>query len=577
MRQAQALRVLMDGESVFLTGAPGAGKSYVLNKFVKLAERAGKKVAVTASTGIAATHIGGITIHSWSGIGIRDHLSGHDLDTLQARSVLVKRFNATDVLVIDEVSMLSGSFLDMLDEVCGHLRDNHDPFGGLQVVLVGDMFQLPPVNRGTQAIDFAHNSAAWAELAPRTCYLTEQHRQTDGGLLAVLEAMRAGELEEGHADILQSRMNVELPTDVAITRLYAHNADVDTINRKHLQAISEQSEYYEMTTKGPAAKVEQLARGLLAPASLELKVGAEVMFVANDFANGFANGSRGRVVALNGDWPEVQLVAKNRIVSVEPHTWQLVEDGKVRAEVSQLPLRLAWAITIHKSQGMSLDAAEIDLSKTFTPGMGYVALSRVRDLDGLYLRGMNAMALQLHPTIFEIDHTLRQASAELSHKTDDYVEAQVTNEQSGEARYQLDSVLLEKLKEWRSIRAEAEHVPAYIIAHNNLLEGIALQRPLTRQSLLSVKGMGQAKLEKFGEDLLSIVLQHLGQPVEATANITMDQERVVIPTSSWTAEEDELLSKHLLAMTPLNEVCQLLGRTPGAVWARVATLLYKQK
>src|SRR3989344_1644941 len=163
MKQAQALTVMLSGAPVFLTGPPGAGKTYVLNQFVKRATKSGKTVAVTASTGIAATHIGGTTIHSWSGLGIRDYIGPKDRQQLAGNAKLVKRYNATDILVIDEVSMLHGHRLDMVNEVCKLLRKSTEPFGGLQVILVGDLFQLPPVTRGSEIADFIHESDAWKE------------------------------------------------------------------------------------------------------------------------------------------------------------------------------------------------------------------------------------------------------------------------------------------------------------------------------------------------------------------------------------------------------------------------------
>jgi ATP-dependent exoDNAse (exonuclease V) alpha subunit len=382
MRQLQALGVMMKGKSVFLTGPPGSGKTYVLNEFIRLATRSGKNVAVTASTGIAATHIGGTTVHSWSGLGIKDALSEYDKEHLKQNARLVKRYNAVDVLVIDEISMLHGLRLDMINVVCKLLRQSQAPFGGLQVILVGDLFQLPPINRSGEAVDFVHNSGAWQELAPTICYLTEQHRQTDDSLLHLLEAMRRGDLNELYEAALRERLERKPVPGLAVTRLYSHNIDVDSINQKHLQAITSEAKKFVMQTSGGAVKVEQLKKSVLAPEELELRIGAEVMFVANDFASGFVNGSRGRVIDFDDGLPIVEL-ANGRELKVERHTWKLEEDGKKRAEVAQLPLRLAWAITIHKSQGMSLDAAEIDLGRSFTPGMGYVALSRVRSMDGV--------------------------------------------------------------------------------------------------------------------------------------------------------------------------------------------------
>jgi ATP-dependent DNA helicase PIF1 len=268
MRQRQALRVMLEGASVFLTGPPGAGKTYVLNAFIRRAQRQNKTVAVTASTGIASTHIGGTTIHSWSGLGIKDHLSDWDRDRLQQTDRLVKRYNAADTLVIDEISMLHGKRLDMVNEVCKLLRKDPRPFGGLQVILVGDLFQLPPVNRGGELVDFAHTSAAWQELAPQICYLTEQHRQQDDGLLDLLNAMRKGTVDEFHEGMLRERMAVEPEEGVAVTRLYTHNVDVETINQKHLLALDSEIKVFAMETKGAAPKVEQLIKSVLAPPAL---------------------------------------------------------------------------------------------------------------------------------------------------------------------------------------------------------------------------------------------------------------------------------------------------------------------
>jgi len=507
MRQAQALTVMLEGSSVFLTGAPGAGKTYVLNEFIRQASRQGKNVAVTASTGIAATHIGGTTIHSWSGLGIKDFLTDWDRERLQGTDRLIKRYNATDVLVIDEVSMLHGQRLNMVSEVAKLLRKNDAPFGGLQVILVGDLFQLPPITRGNGPVDFVHLSAAWQELDPKICYLTEQHRQDSGdGLLDLLEAMRRGDINEMHEAALQERLREKRSSDQAVTRLYSHNMDVDSINQRHLKEIDRDAKMYQMQTSGQAAKIETLVKSVLAPETLELKIGAEVMFVANNFASGYVNGTRGRVLDFVDDLPLVAL-PNGRELKVERHSWKLEEDGKTRAEVAQLPLRLAWAITVHKSQGMSLDAAEIDLSRSFTPGMGYVALSRVRSMDGVYLNGINQTALLMHPAIHMFDQDLRSSSESLANITADYeapiVEPDFVDNLFESAPY--DEALFLKLKQWRLDKAKEDKVSAFIIAHNTLLEELARRKPQTAQALLGVKGFGQNKLDKYGDELLEIL------------------------------------------------------------------------
>lgn len=508
MRQRQALAVMLGGSSVFLTGPPGAGKTYVLNEFIRRASRAGKRIAVTASTGIAATHIGGNTIHSWSGLGIKDALSEWDRERLSENERLVKRYNAVDVLVIDEISMLHGRRLDMVSEVCKLLRYNDKPFGGLQVILVGDLFQLPPVSRGGEAIDFVHYSEAWRELDPKICYITEQHRQTQAGdaLLDLLQAMRRGEVNELHEAMLQDRLGRQPADGQVVTRLYSHNLDVDAINDDHLAALDGKRYTYQMRTSGSIAKVEQFVKTLLAPAELTLALDAEVMFVANDYAKGFANGTRGRVVDFENGQPVVELGSGKRI-RVEPHEWSLTEDGRTRATATQLPLRLAWAITIHKSQGMSLDGAVIDLSRSFTPGMGYVALSRVRSVDGVYLQGINNMALRLHPDIYEFDKQIANLSARLAEGLLDAPDE--TPDEPAESAA-IDQLLLQKLKTWRRQRADSDGMPAYIVAHDSTLELLAAAAPLSAAGLRGIKGMGPKKVETYGSDILAIIAAHHG-------------------------------------------------------------------
>lgn len=410
MTQEDAISKMHSGVNIFLTGEPGAGKTYTLNKFIDQVQTIGKRIAITASTGIAASHINGMTVHSWSGLGIKDRITDFEIEGMAYQPKIVSKYNECEILIIDEVSMLHGKRLDMINRVAKRLRESSKPFGGLQVIFVGDLFQLPPVTRGSDVVDFVHVSEAWQEAVPQVCYLTEQHRQgADDVLLDILRQMRAGELS------LEARVRLEatkrsVPADDSVTRLFTHNLDVDTLNNRMLSKLEGKNRTFSMSTNGDQYRIDQLKRNLLCPEILELKVGAEVMFCANDFKAGYVNGTRGKIISFgsNGD-PLVETVDGNKIYP-NRYTWYMHDDkGNQLASATQIPLRLAWAVTVHKSQGLSLDAAIIDLSQAFTPGMGYVALSRVRSLEGLYLTGINDQALEMNQEIASFDKELKNA------------------------------------------------------------------------------------------------------------------------------------------------------------------------
>lgn len=399
MTQATALNILKTGVNIFLTGEPGSGKTHVINQYIAYLRDHGVEPAVTASTGIAATHIGGMTVHSFCGIGVKDELSPYDLEELTQREALVKRAKRTDVLIIEEVSMLDARVIDMIDQAMRALRSDQRAFGGVQVIFVGDFYQLPPVGRDSV---FAFQSRAWQAAKPVTCYLHEQFRQEDEVFLDILTSIRGRTISYKHHQLLSKRKVTDVEKIVA-TKLYSHNEDVDVINGRELSKLSARKRVFDMTTRGSKGLVEQLKRGCLSPEKLELKEGAVVMFTKNNFERGYVNGTIGTVIDITrAGWPLVRTKQGDEI-EVEPHDWSIEDNGKIKATITQVPLRLAWAITVHKSQGMSLDAAIVDLRKAFEYGQGYVALSRVRTLEGLHLLGVNERAFEVHPSINEKD------------------------------------------------------------------------------------------------------------------------------------------------------------------------------
>jgi ATP-dependent exoDNAse (exonuclease V) alpha subunit len=410
MLQKEALNILKMGCNVFLTGAPGSGKTFLLNEYIDYLKARNKGVAVTASTGIAATHMGGITLHSWSGLGIKDRISDKDIRSLMTRKYLRKRIGSAKVLIIDEISMLNPGQLDAVDRICQYFKGSFFPFGGMQVVCSGDFFQLPPIERNGEA-KFVVESNAWKSLKMEVCYLEEQFRQKDKKLSALLNCIRDNKIEESKKILLSTNyLGNKLNSKMIPTKLYTHNTDVDAINSFELEKINGKEFAYQMTFSGKKEIVISLKKSCLSPERLLLKRGANVMFIKNNFEKGYVNGTQGEVVDFDEERLPIVKTFSGRLITAKPASWTIDEDDTILAQIRQIPLRLAWAITVHKSQGMNLDSAQIDLSKCFVKGMGYVAISRLRSLDGLNLVGINDLAFYVNEKAVEMDQEFKKMS-----------------------------------------------------------------------------------------------------------------------------------------------------------------------
>jgi ATP-dependent exoDNAse (exonuclease V) alpha subunit len=425
MTQDQALKILKSGANVFITGEPGSGKTHTINQYVDYLVSHGIEPAITASTGIAATHIGGMTIHSWSGIGIKSRLSKSDLNNIVTNDYVEKRVGAAKILIIDEISMLPPETLQMVDMICRGVKRSQEPFGGMQVVLVGDFFQLPPVMKKDYSeysqenlfeetpARFAYDSPVWERAEFVTCYITEQYRQDDTDLVALLSKIRSNSFGAESLNHIQKRRIEASKTPDNAPKLFSHNIDVDIVNNQMLEKIAGEPSLFPMITKGHDALVAVMKKGCLSPESLFLKIGASVMFTKNNQKDNYVNGTLGVVEGFNKETglPIVRLRSGKK-VEVSYADWTIEEDGKIKGRLTQIPLRLAWAITVHKSQGISLDEAVIDLSSVFEYGQGYVALSRVRRLSGIYILGWNDKAFQVDPEVLKKDEEFRIHSAE---------------------------------------------------------------------------------------------------------------------------------------------------------------------
>ncbi len=481
MTQKEALDILKLGYNVFLTGSAGSGKTYLLNQFIDYLKKHDVPVAITASTGIAATHLNGMTIHSWSGLGIKNDLTESELEDLESRKYLWDRFQETKVLIIDEVSMLHHFRLDLVDRVARAMRRNSLPFGGLQVILCGDFFQLPPISRtGEPEAHFIYRSRSWQEMNLRICYLHEQYRQTDDELLRVLNDIRTNNVSDKTLSYLRGRYRKNpAPSSSESTKLYTHNIDVDGINDKELSQINEDEHEYEMTSRGNPNLVALLKKSCLAPEVLRLKKGSLVMFVKNNYDAGYVNGTLGKVVDFDLVGPIVETV-KGKRIPAGPMPWSIEEDGKLKAEISQVPIRLAWAITVHKSQGMSLDAVEVDLSKSFEKGMGYVALSRARTLNGLTLLGLNQTALQVDGRVLQFD---KQLAIESERSADEIFKMDKVEKQDRQEKY-LQSISPKGIKKEKKKKVSTLDQTLVLIEEGLTLKKIAEKRKMTEDTII---------------------------------------------------------------------------------------------
>ena len=419
MKQRDAFKILKQGSNILLTGAAGSGKTYLLEKFASWARGNGKNVVITATTGIAATNINGKTIHNYANLGVHGReqlMDGQYVKSLAntMRKSYKDAIIGTHILIIDEISMLQDYQLDAVDKIMKVVRNNPAPFGGVQVVLSGDFFQLPPVTGGNEQANFITESESYTNEEFKGCYLEEYWRQDKNDpLVKILNAIRSNTLTNDQYVKLEQK--VQNPISENITKLFCANKNVDDENQQRLNALHTESQTYQWEEIGEQYELEKLKNDVRNKVveNLELRTGSIVMFVKNNQRLGYYNGSIGEVISFDNNLPNIKLKNGCLLKSIKKDDFYRQDaSGQRLATIKQIPLKLAWAITIHKSQGMTIDKVAIDLTNTFTAGQGYVALSRVRSIDDISLVGITRNALQVSPAALEIDNILQEKSEE---------------------------------------------------------------------------------------------------------------------------------------------------------------------
>lgn len=378
-----------DGGNLFLTGAAGTGKSFISTHLINFLIGNFISVSKTATTGVAAFNIGGSTVHSALGLGFGDE----DVETIIQNIIKFKkvkeRIRAMEVLFIDEVSMLKGSLLYKIDGILKFFKKSNQPFGGIKVLMCGDFCQLPPVFKGDEEKDYCFKSKTWEGSNIQTVNLKEVVRQKDSVFVKLLNDIRFGITDD--LSLLEARIGATFPDGIDPVRIFCKNVDVSLFNQDKLQKISGLSKFYKSHDQGEKHHIDAFNKNCPAPQTLELKVGAQVMLLVNlDTSAGLVNGSIGVVKGFSPEGVIVQFKTEKVIVS--ENTWQIKEQDvglnekliyKVKATRVQIPLKVAYAITVHKSQAATLDHAIIDMSEAFESGQVYTALSRVRNLESL--------------------------------------------------------------------------------------------------------------------------------------------------------------------------------------------------
>ena len=398
--QRAVVDAVSEGQNAFVTGPAGTGKSVTLEAI----KRANPRMEITATTGIAALNVGGMTIHRFAGLGLvkAETKASKIVQNLRAKQRPgepgpLASIRKTELLAIDEMSMLGAHTLDVLEKVFRLARETDLPFGGCQILAFGDFLQLPAVND-----KFAFESKSWSGMEFQEMRLTKTFRQEDQEFANVLHRIRIAERVDGSmtqdvTDLLKECLDREVPAEFDPVTLMPLNRGVDQINAQRLKELNKRVFTYDAAETGHEYDRFALNKGCQAPATLRLSVGARVMLLVNyDVENGLANGTTGTVETLSDYRVKVRF-DNGDLINLDRHVFELEERGVITAARTQYPLKLAWAVSIHKSQGQTLTSAIIHLADCFEYGQAYVALSRVKAPEGIFLANSKKGVIKADP------------------------------------------------------------------------------------------------------------------------------------------------------------------------------------
>ncbi|KAL6435605.1 hypothetical protein ACFW04_005507 [Cataglyphis niger] len=408
--QIKVLNAVLGGRNVFFTGSAGTGKSFLLKKIISALPP--DVTMATASTGVAACHIGGITLHQFAGIGLGTGTKERCFQ-LASRPSVISIWRKTKHLVIDEISMVDGEFFDKIEAVARHIRRTEKPFGGIQLILCGDFFQLPPVCKINNGAKFCFQSEAWQRCIHFNFELQTVHRQKDEAFVKVLNSIRIGRVTDDIENTLKETAKQHIESNgVLATRLCSHVKEADEINEFQLNELKGETKIYT-ALDSDNSMTNMLDQQLPVPGKLVLKVGAQVMLLKNiNINSGLVNGARGVVINFKNDIPIIQLRSGAQY-EAKMEKWTIKTTSAALVHRKQIPLKLAWAFSIHKSQGLTLDCVEMCLSRVFDAGQSYVALSRAQSLQSLRVLDFNSQQVWANTTVLEFYKKFRRNLQEI--------------------------------------------------------------------------------------------------------------------------------------------------------------------
>lgn len=398
--QSKALHLLQGNENIFLTGAAGTGKSFLLQQYLN--GKCRKEYPVLASTGVAAVLVEGRTFHSFFGLGILEGGKSATVTRALRSGPLHRRIQRAKCVIVDEVSMLSGETIATAEEIARCIRGNSEPWGGLRIIIVGDFAQLPPVQPNREGKDWAFCHPVWEQSRFHSAFLQVSVRTKEPKLLNILRCVREGMVTDEVRTFFEERM---VPSDPTFdgTRLFPHRSSADNYNIQRLRVLPGISKTFDTCYEGRSQYVAQLKKQCPIPEALHLKIGALVMFRKNDtsFPYTYVNGSLGIVKVMGDDCLSVRLL-NGENVDVYSEEFSLLDgNGSVRARAQNFPITLAWASTIHKAQGASIDRLMVSMSGLWESGHAYVALSRARSEQGLFIEAWDEKSIFVDSVVQE--------------------------------------------------------------------------------------------------------------------------------------------------------------------------------